>query len=181
MLKFVSLVLAKSEMVIFNPARVMLLCQRMSYIDRDEVLQAGFIFHPYAPYIVCAECGWKTSGTLDLEHIKFMHKINNSECSLARSVDENYECYVVARECVLRTEEVIRNTFNKWPKFLPHVEKMVKSGLYYTGFQDDVQCICCQAIFCDWEETDDPILIHCAESPYCEIVKMLKTSKYFEK
>lgn len=50
-------------------------------------------------------------------------------------------------------------------------EKLAKSGLFYVGTSDNVQCAFCGLILHKWKPSDDPILDHFKYKPKCKFLK----------
>lgn len=82
--------------------------------------------------------------------------------------------YQNAIKCVEETEEMMKLTFYTWPKRSPSADRLRSAGFYYTGIEDDVMCVECKAVLCEWEETDDPWIEHAKASPYCLLVRIYK-------
>ncbi|XP_060589383.1 baculoviral IAP repeat-containing protein 3-like isoform X2 [Ruditapes philippinarum] len=75
----------------------------------------------------------------------------------------------------LRFERNRLETFNTWPSnaCVPAAE-LAKSGFYYTGSGDRVQCIFCKGVLRNWEEGDRPHIEHRKHFPRCPIVLGMK-------
>ena len=65
-------------------------------------------------------------------------------------------------------------SFDKWPKQMrPTKNDLVKSGFFYKGIGDSVECF----FFCgihlhDWETKDNAVIEHRKWSPHCKFVDM---------
>jgi hypothetical protein len=69
----------------------------------------------------------------------------------------------------------MKESFLFWPKTYPKIDDMAKSGLYYTGQEDEAACIVCGVILSDWKEDDEILEKHNKLSPHCELVKLLRS------
>ena len=68
-------------------------------------------------------------------------------------------------------EDVRRNTFGYFLNCNVSVEELAKSGFYYLGKSDLVQCFHCGIIIMSWEEGDRPDQEHQKHSSLCEFIK----------
>ena len=179
------------------------LCERISAETslHEYFTHNGYIFNGKLDSIVCRMCGFKTRGTLPIDHIQFMHKLYNLECEMVAYKPEKYENFATAKLCVRNylsakkfiiktgvnnyssakqfvkeTEDLMLFTFASWPKRLPSIEKLVAAGFYYTGVSDEVICIECKVVLHDWEITDNPLTEHEKVSPKCLLVKIQKAN-----
>jgi baculoviral IAP repeat-containing protein 1 len=153
-----------------NAFKHALLAERISYASKEEVARAGFYFYPYFDGIVCVLCGWKSRATLSLDHINFLHKVNQPDCEIAQKIPQDYHCYSIAKKSTLETEKMMANTFNSWPMFLPNVSELVDAGFYYTGFRQEIACISCGVCIREWTNNRDPIVEHRKLSPTCPML-----------
>ena len=53
-------------------------------------------------------------------------------------------------------------------------DRLRSAGFYYTINKDNVMCVECKVVLCDWEETDDHCIEHAKASPHCLLVKICK-------
>lgn len=51
-------------------------------------------------------------------------------------------------------------TFNKWIHDFIDVEILSRTGFFYTGFEDLVECYFCKIKLGCWEPDDDPVYEH---------------------
>ncbi|KAK3098075.1 hypothetical protein FSP39_015924 [Pinctada imbricata] len=69
---------------------------------------------------------------------------------------------------ILRFERNRLETFKNWPSNAPVSSKdLAKSGFYYTGTEDRVQCVFCRGILRDWDPGDKPHIEHKNKFPRC--------------
>ena len=66
-------------------------------------------------------------------------------------------------------------TFDKWPKQMrPSAFDLVKSGFFYKGSGDYVECFFCGICLHDWETKDNALIEHNKWSPSCKFLSMIK-------
>lgn len=132
-------------------------------------------------------CGFETQITLCISHIQFMHKLLNPECETVRYIPYRYDNFGKAKscideyasakkKCISQTEEIMKLTFNCWPKRLPSVERLVAAGFFYTGVGDELMWVECNIILYNWNKTDDPWTEHEKASPDCFLLKLHKAN-----
>ena len=63
-----------------------------------------------------------------------------------------------------------RQTFALWNHFL-NPDVLVKSGLFYLGGRDMVQCFHCGVLLHSWKLADNPDMEHLKHSPTCQFIK----------
>jgi len=85
----------------------------------------------------------------------------------------------------LRCETARFTTFHNWPKgAIIRPLSLAKSGFYYTGSSDKVECIFCEVRLENWTQDDIPDIEHRRECPECPFVKknfcqpMVKTVRH---
>lgn len=61
----------------------------------------------------------------------------------------------------------------EWPhnKGVVSIEKLAKSGLFYVGTSDNVQCAFCGIVLHNWKPNDDPVLDHFKYMSSCRFLK----------
>jgi baculoviral IAP repeat-containing protein 1 len=153
-----------------NAFKHALLAERISYTNKEDVAKAGFYYYPYFDGIVCVLCGWKSRGCLSLDHINFLHKVNNPDCELVQKIPQEYHCYTIAKKCATETEKMMIRTFDSWPLFLPDVNRLVKAGFYYSGYSEEIACISCGLTIRNWNDQKDPLIEHKKLSPDCNLL-----------
>lgn len=83
------------------------------------------------------------------------------------------KCIIPFIQTVMVSEQNRLNSFSHgWvhDKSFIDIEIMARSGLYYTGDRDCVECPFCNIKLNTWENTDDPIENHNNYSPYCPLL-----------
>ena len=67
-------------------------------------------------------------------------------------------------------------SFDKWPKQMkPSKSELQKSGFFYRGFGDSVECFFCGICLHDWEIRDNANKEHRRWSPDCKFINMIAT------
>uniref|UniRef100_A0A3P8SR03 E3 ubiquitin-protein ligase XIAP n=1 Tax=Amphiprion percula TaxID=161767 RepID=A0A3P8SR03_AMPPE len=68
----------------------------------------------------------------------------------------------------MRSEEARLETFFSWPPAAPvRSQDLAQAGLYYLGYDDQVQCFCCGGMLCGWEAGDTAWGEHTKYYPNC--------------
>lgn len=67
-------------------------------------------------------------------------------------------------------------SFDNWPLDFISEIVLAKTGFFYLGKDDRVQCQFCKVILCDWEKGDDEVREHIKWSPYCALLRRQYTS-----
>jgi Inhibitor of Apoptosis domain/Zinc finger, C3HC4 type (RING finger) len=82
--------------------------------------------------------------------------------------------------CSMYSREVTRlQSFRDWPIAMPvSGESIAEAGMYYMGRGDRTQCFFCGLIVINWVQGDDPWEEHCAFSPQCGFLRLLKGEEY---
>lgn len=85
------------------------------------------------------------------------------------------ECVPIFVNILLLNESVRLQTYTSkyWPHAKEYIDvgKMAKSGLFYNGSTDSVQCIFCDLVLHKWKPKDDPIIDHYRFKPTCRFLK----------
>ncbi|XP_060561972.1 death-associated inhibitor of apoptosis 1-like [Ruditapes philippinarum] len=80
------------------------------------------------------------------------------------------------------TIEARLNSFAKWPKRKTiDPGQLASAGLYYTGYRDIVACFACNVQLRDWEQEDDPYIVHARWFPHCPNLLHKKGSVFIER
>lgn len=145
----------------------------------SDLVKSGFYRTKTFNELVCCGCGWQTGDiklgdvNLTVRHLNFVHKLLNPDCPMSKHVVEDYHKYYQYLENVIKTENMMRETYLFWPKAYPAIDDMVKSGLYYTGSGDSVCCINCGIVLHDWQPKDQPNVEHVKHAPLCPLMKII--------
>lgn len=68
-------------------------------------------------------------------------------------------------------------TFKNWPHTFIDVNKLAKTGFYFSGpLRDVVKCHFCNVRLCDWVEGDDEIEEHLRWSKFCPLLRRIITN-----
>ena len=65
------------------------------------------------------------------------------------------------------------STFNKWPSDAVYPSELAYSGLYYKGYEDEVECFSCQIRLRSWRKEDDPVQKHKNANPHCDYIEQI--------
>ncbi len=76
----------------------------------------------------------------------------------------------IVTEMKMNFEKLRLETFAKWPMPFIDTRGLAKTGLYYLGQGDLVQCNFCRVKLYEWEGDDNPEEEHRRASPHCEMV-----------
>lgn len=66
-----------------------------------------------------------------------------------------------------KNEEVRLRSFSKWPVSFVSPISLAKAGFYFFNLEDRVRCAWCQGVVGQWEEGDDPFVVHQRFFPAC--------------
>lgn len=147
-------------------------CCSLFNFSRQDLVKSGFYRMKRFQDMVCCGCGWSSNEcNVTIRHLNFIHKIHNPDCEMSNYMPEDIRGYLDQKRSIKNTEDMMKETFLFWPKSFPSIEDLVKSGFYYTGCDDRVECLVCSVIISDWKEGDDPTGRHLRSSPYCELLK----------
>lgn len=78
--------------------------------------------------------------------------------------------------CPNHIQETFKNlkerqeSFKIWTKPNINTNRMARTGFFYLGIEDFVQCFDCKKIFKEWQPTDDPFIVHRKLSKKCNQV-----------
>lgn len=143
--------------------------------SKKDLVKSGFYRMKRLQGLTCCGCGWESGDyKLTIRHVNFIHKLLNPDCEMSAYMAGEFSSYLAHKTSVIEMENMIKDTFLFWPKMYPSIEDMVKCGLYYTGFEDEVSCIDCKVVLKNWTLDDIPLLKHEKGSPFCKVVKLLK-------
>jgi len=69
---------------------------------------------------------------------------------------------------------------DKWPKYLagPTPEALARSGFFYMGEGDKVQCFSCGKRLYQWEPADSADIEHIRWSPHCQFLPLVAPEEY---
>lgn len=123
----------------------------------------------------------KLSSTIYIHH--FFEECINFHCNCIDKVftmeialnftDWFIECIPAFIKTIMIKECSRLSSFSHdWPhdQNIIDVKKMAKTGLYFTGALDCVECAFCSIKIHTWEIGDDPIQNHCNFSPFCPLL-----------
>jgi len=148
-------------------------CCNVFNFRKKDLIKSGFYCNRLFDNIVCCGCGWQSGNTsLSLKHINFLHKLENPKCAMSKNVNQDVDNYVNYKMYVCEIEEMMRETFNTWPKTQPAPNTLVEAGFYYIGAADATACISCGVVLENWSETDDPKIEHKKANPSCELCEL---------
>ncbi|GAV29978.1 hypothetical protein PMKS-003484 [Pichia membranifaciens] len=163
------------------------------------------IKHQFA--ITCSSCNEIIRDPVPLAiDINAYHLAENSSCALSavwkfrniindslRSRDTSWQQDAVfGHVSSERGVHIRRETFKWWKHRRPNVDSMASSGLYYDPYvdhkdvdgnvcgDDRVICMYCGLRLEQWEEDDDPIIVHQREMPSCWVFNFDKLSTEIE-
>ena len=141
---------------------------------KEDLVKAGFYCNKLFDSVICCGCGWESNNCckVTINHLNFLHKIEKPDCVMSRNISVDLNNYYKYLEAVLETRSKMAETYSTWPLHYPSIEKMVESGLYYTGSGDAATCLECGVTLESWEITDDPIEEHKKASPHCKLISL---------
>ena len=105
-----------------------------------------------------------------ISHLNFLHKLESPDCSMSKNIAVDLSNYYKYLKSVVEIRNMMRETYATWPQQYPDIEKMVDTGLYYSGSGDAATCIECGVTLESWLITDDPKDEHKKASPDCKFV-----------
>ncbi|NWQ78738.1 BIRC1 protein, partial [Columbina picui] len=81
------------------------------------------------------------------------------------------------------TEEMRLQSFGGWPFYARGTkpDSLARSGFFFTGKKDVVQCFACGGCLGNWEDGDDPWREHAKWFPECEFLQSKKSSEEIKK
>lgn len=142
--------------------------------SKKDLIKSGFYRMKRVQGVICCGCGWESGDyKLTIRHLNFIHKLINPDCEMSCNIGEDFHKYYDHKSSVVEIENMMRETFLFWPKMYPCIDDMVKCGLYYIGFEDEVSCIDCKIVLKNWKLDESPLVKHEKASPFCKIVKLL--------
>lgn len=148
-------------------------CCSIFNFTKKDLIKSGFYCTKLFDNIVCCGCGWQSGDVkLSIRHVNFLHKLQNPTCPLSKNISGALSEYCKYKKSVNDTEDLMLETFSRWPKMYPNILELVKAGFYYTGSGDSVACISCGVVLEKWTPDDKPIEEHRKSSPFCEFLKL---------
>lgn len=140
---------------------------------KKDLVKSGFYCTKLFDNIICCGCGWQSGDVkLTIQHVNFLHKLSKPDCVMSNHVTGDFCNYLKYKQSVKNTENIMMDTFARWPKLYPNIEDLVNVGFYYTGVDDDVACISCGVTLNKWAPDDKPLEEHKKASPYCKLLNI---------
>lgn len=135
-----------------------------SFLHPSDLAKNGFIFIGSYDKVECRYCGIRLHDWKHDDIVDFQHKQGSPHCSFLMNSEENR-----------------LKTFDKWPyvyNLFLKSKDLAKSGLFYLGVDDEVQCNFCNVHLYKWDRWEDDIVFeHYRHSPACMFLKKPESTR----
>lgn len=123
-----------------------------------KLVNDGFYFTGNGDVTKCAFCGIEISNwkSISVEPTTIHMRINKM-------------CPINTRQCFANEIDRI-NSYVNWPKHNINIKMLSKYGFFYCGSKDIVQCFSCNIKLEDWDEDDNPELVHKNFNKKCQFI-----------
>lgn len=166
------------------------------YISIDSMVAEGFEFIGPGDRVQCRHCktilrDWETTDIPSSEHER-----NAPRCPLVvqryltRMWEDDERRDRELKEVQQRRKMDMNKAFSQdmsklenriaslkfWPGPIRDIEKVARTGFFYTGEKDMLTCYACACKLINWEKNDDPIKEHKINFPHCANMADVKWS-----
>lgn len=133
-----------------------------SFISPEVLSKNGFYYIGPFDKIECFYCGIRMNDWKDGDQVDFEHNKWSELCPFLMNSEENR-----------------LKTFDNWPhQHLLNPKDLAKSGMFYLGSKDEVQCNFCKIQLHQWDLCDDDIVFeHYRLSPTCMFLKKHESTR----
>lgn len=123
------------------------------------LVESGFFYTGKEDITKCAFCGIEIKNwSLELNP-ELLHKKMSKYCE--KYLESNFSQYKQRLQ-----------TFDRWDIKKNQKEKLAESGFVFLGYKDTTQCFKCKIKLEDWQDEDEPDLVHKTLSKDCEFLKL---------
>lgn len=163
-------------------------------VDPSDLARDGFYYTGIRDDVRCVGCDrmlrlWKPG-----EDVRERHKRNSPSCPFVRlndrhrarmseSASQQFNCTTLSQSTTaevvneMRWEEKRLKTFGRFPLSCSvQPSQFARSGFYFTGKGDSVQCFSCRIVLGRWEIGDEADGEHRRHSPFCPFLNGTDTT-----
>lgn len=131
-----------------------------------RLARIGFYYKGPKDYVACYRCQYVVDGWPSIYEILYRHRVFSPKCPVGgplqnTGVDLRMLSYT---DCL--------ETYDDWPSYARSIvrpEDLSQAGLFYTGYDDKVQCVFCGGYLSGWVTGDRPSDKHRKKFPRCQV------------
>uniref|UniRef100_A0A1L8DJN5 Putative apoptosis 2 inhibitor n=1 Tax=Nyssomyia neivai TaxID=330878 RepID=A0A1L8DJN5_9DIPT len=142
-------------------------------VSADRIAKAGFYATGDALEVVCPWCKRRIRDWEYGEQVIERHRRLDPLCRFvinpteAGNVSGGSSTSAQRNSDEWKNEEIRLRSFSKWPVPFVAPATLAKAGFYFFNLEDRVRCAWCQGVVGQWEEGDDPFVVHQRFFPAC--------------
>ena len=147
---------------------------RCAAIQPHQLAAEGFYYSGVKDEVCCCSCNVKLRQWKAEDNVRERHRKASPSCSFLIKKDsesgrQQHQMSVNETSHGMEEESERLATFScKWPSYCPvEPSGLAKSGFFYTGHEDSVQCFSCRITLKGWEHGDTAEGEHRRHSPFC--------------
>nr|CAB3225545.1 baculoviral IAP repeat-containing protein 7-B-like [Phallusia mammillata] len=135
----------------------------------DTLARNGFYCSGNNNSATCYRCGFQISNIRRMAH--FVHPCGNGIADLANIPSSSHENFLKHLDLTRESERI--RTFEDWPSETPSVSPtaLARSGFFYLGNLDRVQCFSCGGALKNWQLGDNVQTEHRRHFSHCKMSK----------